>query len=247
MLETSQRLHKMLAAQGYGSRRTIERWIQEGKVQINGKIATVGVKVNAQDTIALPNHTPFSVQQILNAEESTKVIIYYKPSGEICSAQDPFKRPTVFSKLPKLSSGRWVMVGRLDYNTLGLLLFTNQGELSHRLLHPRYGVEREYAVRLHGFVTLTMLSRLKKGIVLEGKVARFTEITRKEKKDSTNQWYLVTLTEGRQREVRKLWASQGVTVTRLIRIRFGPVVLPAYLKPGQWEWLSKPLVHSLLK
>lgn len=240
---STQKLQKMLALQGLGSRREIEQWIQAGRCMVNGKVATLGIRVSAQDTITVDGR--FIALTHTKETHTTKLLLYYKRDGEICSTQDPQGRSTVFDCLPPIQPERWIMVGRLDYNTQGLLLFTTDGLLSHRLLHPSYEIEREYAVRVHGIVTPSMLHALQEGVLLDGQPACFSSITTLPQTNGSNNWYRVILKEGRQREVRRLWATQGVTVSRLIRIRFGPIKLPTTLNPGQMIWLSSEAVHSL--
>ena len=227
---TTEKLQKVLARAGLGSRRELERWIAEGRFSIDGKQATLGDRVTGHEKIRLDGK---QLNLQVSFESKTKMIIYNKPEGQICSNDDPEGRETVFSTLPTLKQGRWVMVGRLDINTSGLLLFTNDGELAHRLMHPSYEFEREYAVRVKGEVDKGMLSRLRKGVDLEDGFAKFDTITD------------VTLKEGRNREVRRLWESQNITVSRLMRIRFGDITLPRSVIRGRWEYLDKELVKQL--
>jgi 23S rRNA pseudouridine2605 synthase len=242
MVIETEKLQKVLARAGFGSRRTMEEWITEGRISINGKKATLGDRVTSTDKIRVDGH-------LLNITESheikTKILIYNKPEGEICTQRDPEGRPSVFDRLPKLNRGRWVMIGRLDINTQGLLLFTNDGELANQLMHPRYQVEREYAVRVKGEINEGILQRLKTGVMLEDGPAKFTTIT-DAGGEGTNHWYHVTLNEGRNREVRRLWESQDVLVSRLIRIRYGDISLPRELHRGQYDYLEKTHVEQLL-
>jgi 23S rRNA pseudouridine2605 synthase len=242
----SQKLQKVLAMQGLGSRRAIEQWIQAGRFTINGQIASLGVRISPFDQIALNGQLLTICDQSV-ADSASKLLLYYKPINQICSTQDPQGRRTVFEALPQLKDKkiRWVMVGRLDYNTSGLLLFTTDGLLSHRLLHPSYAIEREYAVRTHGAATPAIIHNLQKGVLLDGKVAHFSSVIKISSAGKTNHWYRVILQEGRQREVRRLWASQGITVSRLMRIRFGPIVLPTHLNPGQSIWLQEVDINRL--
>lgn len=235
------RVQKLLAQMGIGSRRAIENWIKEGKIQINNKVATLGQMVTLQDKIRI-NNQPLVLTPLT---QKTRVLIYHKPEGEICSQSTEDGKPSVFTNLPKLNEGKWVMVGRLDVNTSGLLLFTNNGELAHRLMHPRFQVERQYAVRVLGNVSEAMLNRLKKGVMLEQGKSYFKEITH-QGGEGANQWYHVTLTQGKYREVRQLWASQGCMVSRLIRIKYGNISLPRDLKKGQHRELPPSQVEKLL-
>jgi 23S rRNA pseudouridine2605 synthase len=232
-LSTAERLQKVLARQGLGSRRQLEHWIVAGRVKVNGQLAELGMRVTSNDRIYIDGR-PLR----LTSSQSTRVLIYNKPEGEICSRHDPQGRKTVFDALPKLKQGRWLGVGRLDINSQGLLLFTNNGELAHRLMHPSQQIEREYAVRVQGTVTEQLLTHLKQGVLLEDGPARFITINFAGG-DGRNQWYHVTLCEGRQREVRRLWQSQpDIQVSRLIRIRYGHVQLPRNLPRGRWRELT---------
>lgn len=239
----NERLHKRLANAGLGSRRTIEKWISEGKIKVDGKVATLGQLVSNRSRIHV-NDKLVSLEE--RAPQEVRMLMYHKPEGEICSNYSEEGKPTVFDSLPPLKQGKWVMVGRLDVNTSGLLLFTNDGNIANRLMHPRYQVEREYAVRVLGNVTETVLSRLKRGVKLEEGLASFKSIKPHAKSDGSNQWYDVILTEGRYREVRRLWESQGCIVSRLIRIRYGALQLPRFLKKGTWEELPEERIHALI-
>jgi 23S rRNA pseudouridine2605 synthase len=229
-----ERLQKILARAGLGSRRQIEDWIRDGRVQVNGKPARLGQKVSGRERIAVDGKKVNlkSGEQVVAA-----TILYHKPAGEICSRDDPNGRPSVFSALPRPPGGRWISVGRLDFNTSGLLLFTTDGELAHRLMHPAQEIEREYAVRLLGTVDLPMLERLIQGVELEDGVARFSAIE-ESGGSGANRWYHVIIKEGRNREVRRLWESQGVKVSRLTRVRYGPVILERKLRPGKYRSLT---------
>lgn len=237
----SEKLQKVLARAGLGSRREIERWIDEGRVQINGMTAKLGDRVELNVKIKIDGKPVYlqTTQPI-----RTRVLMYHKPVGEICSRSDPEGRPTVFDRLPRLQDQRWIAIGRLDINTAGLLLFTNNGELAHRLLHPSYEVEREYAVRVLGEVDRGMLNRLQQGVELEDGMASFTSIV-DAGGEGANHWYHVVLNEGRNREVRRMWESQGVDVSRLMRIRFGTVTLPRSLRVGKCEDLEKDAIRAL--
>jgi 23S rRNA pseudouridine2605 synthase len=237
-----ERIHKCLANAGLGSRRAIEKWIQEGKVKVDGSVAEIGQLVSARNKIHV-NGKLISLEE--KRPESIRVIMYHKPEGEICSHARVEGKKTVFSSLPPLSQGKWIMVGRLDINTSGLLLFTNQGELANRLMHPRFEIEREYAVRVLGRVTENTLARLKKGVMLEEGLARFQRIIPHDKTESSNQWFDVTLSEGRYREVRRLWESQGCIVSRLIRIRYGTIQLSRRLRKGCWEEIPLHAIEAM--
>jgi len=231
-----ERLQKVLARAGLASRRQIEDWIRDGRIQVNGKPARLGQKVSGRERIAIDGK---KVQLKTGEQVAAVTILYHKPAGEICSRDDPDGRPSVFSTLPRPPAGRWVSVGRLDFNTSGLLLFTTDGELAHRLMHPAQEIEREYAVRLLGTVDLPMLERLIQGVELEDGFARFSAIE-ESGGGGANRWYHVIIKEGRNREVRRLWESQGVKVSRLARVRYGPVILERKLRPGK----SRPLTSS---
>ena len=234
-----ERLQKVLAKAGLGSRRQMEVWIREGRVEVDGKRAELGQKVSETQRIVVDGRR---LQLKPDNASSPEVIVYHKPLGEVCSRNDPEGRPTVFHRLPKPRQGRWISVGRLDINTSGLLLFTTDGELAHRLMHPSQEIEREYAVRLLGEVDMPMLERLVDGVELEDGVAHFDAV---EESGGTgaNRWFHVILKEGRNREVRRLWESQGVKVSRLSRVRYGPVILERKLRKGQ----SRPLHAEEMK
>jgi 23S rRNA pseudouridine2605 synthase len=216
-----ERLQKVLAAIGLGSRREIERWIQEGRLQINGKPARLGDRVTEEDRILLDGRP---VRSGRNRKVPRRVIIYNKPEGQLVTRHDPEGRETVFRHLPKLENGRWIAVGRLDINSSGLLLFTTDGELANRLMHPSRQIEREYSVRVLGNVSEESLEQLVNGVELEDGPARFEEVV-ESGGDGANHWFHVVIMEGRNREVRRLWDAVGVTVNRLKRVRFGPVFL----------------------
>lgn len=226
----TEKLQKILANAGYGSRREIEKWIEEGRVQLNGKKATLGDRATSDDRIKLDGKL---LKRQFAVEEDRRIILYHKPVGEICSRHDPEGRPTVFDHLPKLKKGKWISIGRLDLNTCGLLLFTNDGEFANQMTHPSTEIERKYAVRVLGELNPEQIEKLERGVRLEDGMAHFKQI-RHSSGDGANQWYHVTLCEGRHREVRRLFESQGVKVNRLIRIAFGRFRLPRELKPGDW-------------
>ena len=217
----NERLQKLLAGAGHGSRRGIEDWIREGRVTINDRVASLGDRATAADRICLDGK-PLDLGGRL---ETTEVLLYHKPVGEVTTRSDPEGRPTVFERLPEPPSGRWIVVGRLDVNTSGLLLFTNDGELAHRLMHPSSEVEREYRARLRGSPDAMVLTRLRTGVTLEDGPARFDRIEA-ESSEGSHTWFRVCLHEGRNREVRRLFEHVGFEVSKLSRIRYGNVVLP---------------------
>jgi 23S rRNA pseudouridine2605 synthase len=230
----TERLQKFLARAGYGSRREIENWIREGRISVNDRPAELGVSVTADDRIRIDGRL------VANADQTSRpprTMAYHKPAGELTTRKDAEGRPTVFDNLPKIRNGRWISVGRLDFNTAGLLLVTTDGELAHRLMHPSWQIEREYAVRILGEVEEAVLQRLQEGVLLEDGMAAFASI-----KDAggqgINHWYHVIVREGRNREVRRLWESQGLQVSRLIRVRFGPVTLSRSLRAGRFQDLA---------
>ena len=230
-----EKLQKVLARMGLGSRRKLEESIQAGDITVNGKTAKLGDRVVAGDKIKFKGRPVASDKALDN-----RILLYHKPVGEVCSRKDPEGRATVFDGLPRLKSGRWVSVGRLDYNTSGLLLLTTDGDLANALMHPSTRVEREYLVRVMGRVDDTMLARLKAGVELDDGPARFTDIQDGgSDSEGINRFFYVVLSEGRNREVRRLWESQGTTVSRLKRVRYGDVFIPSKLKKGQWMELKQ--------
>ncbi len=236
-----EKLQKVLARTGLGSRREMERWIEQGRVTIDGKVARLGERVTSRARITVDGKPLRPV-----SGESTRCILYHKPVGEVCSRNDPQGRRTVFDRLPRLKSGRWISIGRLDYNTSGLLLFTTDGELANALMHPSSNIEREYMVRVMGEVQNEQLERMLEGVMLEDGVARFTDI-QDGGGDGINHWYYVVLMEGRNREVRRLWESQGLTVSRLKRVRYGDVFIPSKVKQGQWMELESGETRGLYR
>lgn len=239
---TSERIQKTLANLGLGSRREIERWIEQGRILLNGKTAKLGDCYTSGDTLAVdgkPIHFKTrSVNRILG-------LMYHKPEGEVTTRSDEKGRKTIFDHLPECEMGRWINVGRLDLNTSGLLLLTNYGELANRLMHPRYQMLRKYAVRVRGEVADGAINNLLRGVKLDDGVAKFESIEDAGGK-GFNHWYHVTLREGKNREVRRLWESQGVLVSRLIRIQYGPIRLDPKLKAGQVRELRPAELNQLL-
>lgn len=237
-----ERLQKVLARAGFGSRREIESWIEQGRVKVNGKPAELGIQVSHEDMIYLDGK-PLKKLQFA---PKVRVIAYNKPEGEICTRNDPEGRPTVYQNLPRISHSRWIAIGRLDVNTSGLILFTTDGELANRLMHPSKEVEREYAVRVLGEVLPETFEMLQQGVELEDGPAHFERILDSGGRGS-NHWYHVMLREGRNREVRRLWEAVGHTVSRLIRIRYGNVELKRSLRPGKWRELDDKEVKALFQ
>ncbi len=237
----TQRLHKLLALSGLGSRRDMEQLIASGRVTINGKVATQGASVNERDIVRLDSR----ILHLSFAPELPKVLVYHKPEGEIVSQDDPEQRASVFDKLPKVRGAKWIAVGRLDMNTSGLLMFTTSGELANRFMHPRYEVEREYAVRIFGQLSETQMGQLQQGIELDDGPANFDVIT-DQGGEGANHWYQVILREGRNREVRRLFEAMQTPVSRLIRVRFGPVALPPRLKRGMMMELAPKQVQEIM-
>lgn len=239
----SEKLQKVLARAGHGSRREIEGMISAGRISINGKLASLGDRIELDKSlkIRIDGHV-IPVPEA--AKDICRVLLYYKPEGELCTRNDPEGRPTVFDRLPRLKEARWVAVGRLDVNTCGLLLFTTDGELANRLMHPGHEVEREYAVRVFGEVDSDNLRQLSRGVQLEDGMASFQTV-KFSGGEGLNQWYNVTLSEGRNREVRRLWEAVGVQVSRLIRVRYGDITLPKGLPRGGWTELDLPMVNQL--
>jgi 23S rRNA pseudouridine2605 synthase len=228
-----QKIHKVLAQAGLGSRREMEELIRGGKVRVNGAPAQVGMRVQAGDVIRVGR------RQVTVRDDSKlpRIILYHKPEGEIVSRDDPQGRPSVFEKLPAMRRGKWLAVGRLDYNTSGLLVFTTSGELANRLMHPRYEVEREYAVRIIGKLTEEKIKQVLRGVRLEDGMARF-EVLEERGGRGLNNWYRVVLREGRNRIVRRMFDAIGYKVSRLMRVRFGIVSLPFGLRRGGWRELD---------
>lgn len=236
----SEKLQKVLAAHGLGGRRTMEKWIQAGRIKVNGRPAQIGDRVDEGDRISVDDR-PLGTKT-----EAHRYLLYNKPTGEICSVSDPENRPTVYDNLPKLKKQRWISIGRLDFNTSGLLLFTTDGELANRLMHPSYQIEREYAVRVLGEVAEEKLQRMTEGVLLDDGIAKFTDI-QKGRGEGANQWYFVVVMEGKNREVRRLWESQDLQVSRLKRVRYGNVFIPSKVTTGRFATIQKAEVKELYK
>lgn len=235
------KLHKVLAEAGLGSRRDMEELIIAGRVSVNGEPAHIGQRILPADQVRING-------KLVQRKVSTRpprVLVYHKPSGEIVSSSDPEGRATVFDRLPAMKVGKWLAVGRLDFNTEGLLLFTTSGDLANKLMHPRYGIEREYAVRTLGELEEGMRQKLLSGVELDDGLAQFNKIV-DGGGDGANRWYRVTISEGRNREVRRMFESVGLTVSRLIRTRYGSLTLPSSLKRGRWEEMDEHAVRALM-
>ncbi len=239
-ISPGEKLHKVLARAGLGSRRTIEDWIRAGRIKVNGEPAEIGARISDKDVVYVDGRRVRFPQ----TRPALRMLMYHKPAGEVCTRRDPEGRPTVFDNLPRLRGERWIAVGRLDVSTSGLLLFTNDGEFANRLMHPSAAVEREYAVRVRGTVGAATLDRLRSGVRLEDGMARLDAIT-PAGGEGANQWFHVVIKEGRKREVRRLWESQGLEVSRLIRIRYGSVTLPRRLRTGRFSDLDRSDLDSL--
>lgn len=239
----SEKLQKVLARAGFGSRRELEGWIVRGRVRVNGVVAKLGDRVDDTDKVVVDGKKLTSQK---GAREQCRVVLYNKPEGEVCTRKDPEGRRTVFSRLPYLKHGRWVAIGRLDINTSGLLLFTTDGELANTLMHPSSQVEREYAVRVMGEVTPENVKQMHQGVDIDGHLSRFTDIQHYGG-EGANQWYHVVIMEGRNREVRKIWESQGLKVSRLKRVRFGPIFIPSKVSKGNLYELPSSETDKLLK
>ena len=238
-----ERIQKVLANAGFGSRREIERQIEAGEVKVNGKTARLGDRITAEDRVQI-GHRKVGHRRMVGSRHRT--IVYNKPEGELVTRSDPQRRPDVFRRLPKLDKGRWIAVGRLDINTSGLMLFTTDGELANRLMHPAGKIEREYAVRVLGQVTDEMARTLVTGVELEDGPARFEDLV-DSGGEGANHWFHVVIMGGRNREVRRLWESVGVQVNRLKRVRFGPVMLDTRLPSGKCRNLHKEELDELLR
>lgn len=238
----SERLHKMLAQAGVGSRREMEELIRAGKVTVNGQVAEIGAQVEESDAVKVNGR----IVRFRPAAKLPRVLLYHKPEGEIVSRDDPEKRESVFDVLPQIRGGKWIAVGRLDFNTGGLLIFTTSGELANHLMHPRFEVEREYAIRVRGELAPDQLQQLKQGVEMEDGPAHFESLV-DEGGEGSNHWYRGVLKEGRNREVRRMFETMGLTVSRLIRVRFGMLTLPPRVKRGRWLELEPEQVVAVLK
>lgn len=238
-----EKLQKVLAQAGFGSRRAMEEWISNGRVSVNGEPATLGMRVLPGDLVKTERRTI----RVGEREHVARVLLYHKPEGEIVSRDDPEKRTSVFDKLPKLRGQKWIAIGRLDYNTSGLLIFTTSGELANRLMHPRFEVEREYAVRVQGKMTEDQINRvLKEGVELEDGPVTFEKLE-DQGGEGFNHWYRVMLKEGRNRIVRRTFDALGLPVSRLIRVRFGLINLPPRLKRGMTAELGEGEMAQVLE
>ena len=236
----AERLQKVLANAGLASRREIEKWIDAGRIKVNGKVAILGTRVSDRDKIFVDDK-PFYLN---NDHLLNQTIAYHKPIGQICSRNDPENRDTVFSHLPKLKNQRWISIGRLDINTSGLLLFTTDGELANKLMHPSSEIEREYAVRVLGEVDDAMIKKLTNGVKLNDGIANFKSV-KAAGGEGANHWYNVILTEGKNREVRRLWEAIGVKVSRLMRVRYGAIKLNRSLQTGNWEEVTLDVITGV--
>lgn len=244
---TGEKLQKILARAGFGSRRSVETLIAEGLVKVNGRTAKLGDRATTQDKIKVKDKP---IKESRLQLQPTQVILYNKPEGRVCTRKDEQGRQTIFQQLPRIINGRWVSIGRLDLNTSGLLILTNNGELANRMMHPSYEMEREYTVRVFGELTDQQLKQVTKGVQLEDGPARFTKVTKMQKysdDESINNWYRVTLKEGRYREVRRIWEAVGVQVSRLHRVRYGDFSLPRNLRRGKTQELTWKQVNQLLR
>lgn len=239
-----ERLQKILAQAGVGSRREMEEWIISGKITVNGEVATIGQSVVPTDKVKIGGRL-INIR-FTGSSRPARVLMYHKPEGEIVSRDDPDGRPSVFAALPRIRGGRWINVGRLDFNTSGLLLFTTSGDLANKLMHPSSQLVREYAVRVLGELTMEAQEKLLNGIELEDGVANFGALV-DAGGEGANKWYRVTIFEGRNREVRRMFEAVGCTVSRLIRVRYGPFVLPPQLKRGRCRELTETEVKQLMK
>lgn len=236
------KLQKLLAQAGLGSRREMEELIASGQVSINGQVAGTGDRAGPDDIVRVGKRTI----HLKFGERLPRVMLYHKPEGEIVSRDDPQGRPSVFDRLPQLQSSKWISIGRLDFNTSGLLIFTTDGELANRLMHPRFEVEREYAVRIMGRLTSEQMAQLTTGIELEDGLAKFEQLA-DQGGEGANHWYQVILREGKNREVRRMFEAVGMMVSRLTRVRFGPINLPPRLKRGKSMELDEVQIKRLLQ
>ena len=235
-----ERIQKILANEGIVSRRQAENLIREGRIKINGQEAILGMSISRRDSIEIDG----KAVEISEGTNPLRVLMYNKKVGEISSTKDPEGRPSVFLALPKISKGKWISVGRLDINTSGLMLFTNNGELANKLMHPSSKIEREYVARIRGQVEPGHIRRLLEGVNLEDGKASFSDI-QPGRKGKSNQWFAMVIMEGRTREVRRMWESQGFAVSRLKRVRIGGLFLPANLKQGNYKELAEKEIKSI--
>jgi 23S rRNA pseudouridine2605 synthase len=242
----SERIQKYLSGIGVGSRRKIESWISEGRITVDGKVASPGERVTRKSRISIDGRPIRSGHSAKQSARKQRVILYNKPEGEICTRSDPGGRPTVFRNLPHLKGERWVCIGRLDINTSGLLLFSNDGELANHLMHPGLGLEREYLCRVFGDVDKAAIEKLTSGVELDGRLTRFHQI-RRQRGEGRNTWFSVVVMEGKYREVRRLWESVECRLSRLNRIRYGKIGLPRGLKPGDWVELEVAQIDLLAR
>lgn len=242
IINSSEKIHKVLARTGIASRREMEGWIINGRVKVNNKEARLGLRVTSNDIISVDGKV-ININSFNNPIR--RVLLYNKPLGEVCTRKDTKNRPTTFRNFPLPTRGRWISIGRLDINTTGLLMFTTDGDLANRLMHPSYGIDREYMVRIRGTADSSVLERLQSGVLLDDGLAKFTDIKPATPGNGSNQWYYCVIMEGRSREVRRLWASQGLIVSRLKRVRFGSVFLNSKIPMGSWYEMNQVEVNSL--
>lgn len=242
MIEKTEKIQKVLARAGLGSRREIEQWLKEGVISVNGSISKLGDRITGFEQVRVRGRL-MQTRQL--ATYRPRVLMYHKPEGEICTQKDPEGRTTVFERIPRLNRGRWVMIGRLDINTSGLILFTDDGELANKLMHPSSEIEREYAVRVLGEVTDEQRDQLQAGVELEDGMASFDSI-RTLGGEGANQWFGVVIKEGRNREVRRLWNALDIQVSRLIRTRYGSISLPRQLRQGKFRYLEQEEIDALI-
>src|SRR3990167_2739903 len=238
----SEKIQKILANAGIASRRQIEQWIRDCRITVNGHPAQIGTRIESEDKIVIDGQ---KISLIKSQQQKRRVLLYHKPEGEVCTRKDPEQRPTIFDRLPLIRNGRWISIGRLDFNTSGLLIITNDGKLANQLMHPSAQIEREYAARIRGEVSTPILVKLKKGVRLADGLAHFESIVDAGGTGS-NHWYHVIVKQGRNRVVRRLFESQDLQVSRLIRIRFGTLTLPPRLRRGKWIELEKKDVDMLI-
>ena len=237
----SEKIHKVLASAGLGSRRELEEWIKAGRVHVNGELAHVGQRVSVSDRIEVDGRRIKT-----RGAAAAEILVLNKAAGIVCTRHDPEGRPTVFDEIPKLQSGRWVSVGRLDIQTSGLLVLTNDGALAHKMMHPSTGLDREYAVRINGKLSDATMEALTQGVEVEGEMLRFSDI-QFYNGSGRNFWYHVVLLEGKNREVRRLFEAVDCTVSRLKRVRYGPIILPSWLRNGHWARLLDSDVAELYR